>query len=215
MSSASAPVKYVVWTESLETSLLREITRIEPFAAEHGELLPRWKSVAANLIDQEPKLTYRSARDHFDNMVKEFKKIDHAQRRSSGSEEYVSEKVQLLQDLIMRMDEAAATKKRKQGKENERKEELETTGEKLCRDAEVRVAKRAKQSTSSPAKDNGDSSWNDLLEFEKKRHNDDHEYRMERLKFDKEEQQLRRAQSAQLESIVATMARFITEQSKK
>ncbi|KAG9398090.1 hypothetical protein AC1031_015010 [Aphanomyces cochlioides] len=149
-------------------------------------------------------------------MVKEFKKIDHAQRRSSGSEAIKwIRRVQLLQDLIMRMDEAAATKKRKQGKENERKEELETTGEKLCRDAEVRVAKRAKQSTSSPAKDNGDSSWNDLLEFEKKRHNDDHEYRMERLKFDKEEQQLRRAQSAQLESIVATMARFITEQSKK
>ncbi|KAF0736252.1 hypothetical protein Ae201684_007274 [Aphanomyces euteiches] len=83
------------------------------------------------------------------------------------------------------------------------------------RDAEVRVAKRAKQSTCSPAKENGESSWNDLLEFEKKRHKDDHEYCMEHLKFDKEEQQLRRAQSAQLESIDATMARFINEQNKK
>ncbi|KAF0708531.1 hypothetical protein AaE_013174 [Aphanomyces astaci] len=63
------PAKYVAWTEDLEVALLREVTRIEPFAADHGELLQRWKLVASGLSDQVPKINYRSAREHVDVML--------------------------------------------------------------------------------------------------------------------------------------------------
>ncbi|ETV81166.1 hypothetical protein H257_05753 [Aphanomyces astaci] len=63
------PVKYVAWTEDLEVALLREVTRIEPLGADHGELLQRWKLVASGLSDQVPKINYRSAREHVDVML--------------------------------------------------------------------------------------------------------------------------------------------------
>ncbi|RQM24140.1 hypothetical protein B5M09_013534, partial [Aphanomyces astaci] len=144
------PAKYVAWTENLEVALLREVTRIKPFAADNSELLQRWKLVASG---QVPKINYRSAREHVDVMLKDFKKDDDAQKRSSGTEEYVTERVQLLQDLVMRMDEVATSKKRKQNKESEKRELLETTSDKLCREAEILVAKRSRTSTGSANED--------------------------------------------------------------
>ncbi|RLO00271.1 hypothetical protein DYB28_004012 [Aphanomyces astaci] len=156
------PAKYVAWTEDLEVALLREVTRIKPFAADNGELLQRWKLVASGLSDQVPKINYRSAREHVDVMLKDFKKDDDAQKRSSGTEEYVTERVQLLQDLVMRMDEVATSKKRKQNKESEKRGLLETTGDKLCREAEILVAKRSRTSTGSA---NEDSEYVAILGF--------------------------------------------------
>ncbi|RHY87548.1 hypothetical protein DYB35_013679 [Aphanomyces astaci] len=199
-----APKTYIGWTEDLEVELLREVSRIEPFAADHGDLLQRWKLVASVLSDHEPKLKYCGAREHVDAMLKEFKQDDKVQQLSSGTDEDVTEKVQLLQDLVMRMDEVASSKKEKRVKESEKTEVLESTGDKLCRESEIRVAKRSKTlsssrlSTGSSQDDSVESSLNDLLEFEKQRHEDDHKYRMERLKFDNEEQRLCRLQSTQL-----------------
>ncbi|RHY24223.1 hypothetical protein DYB25_009152, partial [Aphanomyces astaci] len=122
---------------------------------------------------------------------------------------------QLLQDLVMRMDEVATSKKSKQNKESEKRELLETTGDKLCREAEIRVAKRSRTSTGSANEDAGESTLNDLLEFEKWYHDDDHKYHMERLKFDNEEQLLRRQQSTQLESIVGIMPQFLNSQQNR
>ncbi|KAF0771235.1 hypothetical protein AaE_002469, partial [Aphanomyces astaci] len=68
-----APKTYIGWTEDLEVELLRDVSRIEPFAADHGDLLQRWKLVASGLSDHEPKLKYRGAREHVDAMLKEFK----------------------------------------------------------------------------------------------------------------------------------------------
>ncbi|RQM31413.1 hypothetical protein B5M09_013861 [Aphanomyces astaci] len=211
---------YITWTEDLEVELLREVSRIEPFAADHGDLLQRWKLVASGLSAHEPKINYRGAREHVDAMLKQFKQEDKVQQLSSGTDEDVTEKVQLLQDLIMRMDEVASSKKRKRVKESEKKKVLESTGDKLCREAEIRVAKRSKTwsssrlSTGSSQDDSVESSLNDLLEFEKQRHEDDHKYRMERLKFDNEEQRLRRLQSTQLENLVGVMMQFMGNQQK-
>ncbi|RHY54583.1 hypothetical protein DYB26_009721 [Aphanomyces astaci] len=216
-----APKTYIAWTEDLEVELLREVSRIEPFAADHGDLLQRWKLVASGLSAHEPKLNYRGgAREQVDAMLKQFKQEDKVQQLSSGTDEDVTEKIQLLQDLIIRMDEVASSKKRKRVKESEKMKVLESTGDKLCREAETRVAKRSKTlsssrlSTGSLQDDSVESSLNDLLEFEKQRHEDDHKYRMERLKFDNEEQHLRRLQSTQLENLVGVMMQFMDNQQK-
>ncbi|RHY18055.1 hypothetical protein DYB28_003073 [Aphanomyces astaci] len=187
---------YITWTEDLEVELLREVSRIEPFAADHGDLLQRWKLVASGLSAHEPKLNYRGAREHVDAMLKQFKQEDKVQQLSSGTDEDVTDK------------------------ESEKKKVLESTGDKLCREAEIRVAKRSKSlsssrlSTGSSQDDSVESSLNDLLEFEKQRHEDYHKYRMERLKFDNEEQRLRRLQSTQLENLVGVMMQFMGNQQK-
>ncbi|CAK4073445.1 unnamed protein product [Aphanomyces euteiches] len=112
----------------------------------------------------------------------------------------------------MRIDEVNNSKKRKQAREKTRKDLLEPTGERLCQEAETRVAKRARITPENANDANSESAINDLLELEKKRHEDEHEYRMERLKLDKEEQQLRRSQAAQMESIVNLLAQIVSRQ---
>ncbi|RHY07275.1 hypothetical protein DYB30_006827 [Aphanomyces astaci] len=190
-SARRALSKYIYWTEDIELAILREAIRVEPFAADHGELLARWTLVAAAVAEQEPRVTPRAAREHVHMLLKKFKADDQAQRLSSGTAEEVTEKVQLLQDIAMRMDEVASSRTMKKTKETAKRDLLETTGEKLCREAEVRVAKRSRISTGSASDDLGESNLTELFEFEKKRHNDEHEYRMERLKLDREEQVLR------------------------
>ncbi|KAG9410614.1 hypothetical protein AC1031_018638 [Aphanomyces cochlioides] len=197
-------MKHITWTEDLDVFLLREVTRVEPFAADHGELLPRWKLVANALLEEEPRMNLRSAREHFEILMKNFKATDEAQRSSSGAEEYVTEKVQLMQDIVMRIDEVKNSKKRKHLSENARKDLLESTGEKLCNEAEIRVAKRSKHTHESNQEICSESALTDLLEFERKRHEDEHEYRMERLKLEKEEQQLRRSKTTQMENIIVS-----------
>ncbi|ETV95438.1 hypothetical protein H310_11308 [Aphanomyces invadans] len=90
------------------------------------------------------------------------------------------------------------TKKTKKEKEQKRRDSLESTGSQLCLEAEQRIVKRQRIANTAPIKkEDSDVVTQEILEFEKQKHADDHAYRMQRLEFDKEEQKLRLAQMAE------------------
>ncbi|ETV80473.1 hypothetical protein H257_06744 [Aphanomyces astaci] len=151
-------------------------------------------------------------------MVEAFKSTDKAQRLwGTGSDEEVTEQVQLLQDLVDRRAATDEAKKSKKDKEQKKRDSLESTGSQLCLEAEQRVVKRQRSVSSvTTKKEDPDAVAQDLLEFEKKKHSDDHINRMERLEFEKEEQKLRLAQMAentkrndQLERLLLEMGKLI------
>ncbi|RHZ14811.1 hypothetical protein DYB26_011657, partial [Aphanomyces astaci] len=185
------------WTDDLDLALLREVLRVEPYDGEHGTLIHRWKEVAVSLaLYSNQGIPHRSARDHYEGLVQAFKATDKSQRQwGTGSDEDVPEKVQLLQDLVDRRDATDTLKTAVKSKDKKRKESLESTGSQLCVEAEQRVSKR--QRPMSAKREQSDAMVDELLEFEKKKQMDDHRFRMERLEFDREEQQLRKAQMAE------------------
>ncbi|RHZ32038.1 hypothetical protein DYB37_012499 [Aphanomyces astaci] len=185
------------WTYDLDLALLREVLRVEPYDGEHGTLIQRWKEVAASLsLYSNQGIPHRSARDHYEGLVQAFKATDKSRRQwGTGSDEDVPEKVQLLQDLVDRRDAANTLKTTVKSKDKKRKESLESTGSQLCVEAEQHVSKR--QRAMSAKREQSDAMVDELLEFEKKKEMDDHRFRMERLEFDREEQQLRKAQMAE------------------
>ncbi|KAG9415309.1 hypothetical protein AC1031_008746 [Aphanomyces cochlioides] len=102
----------ISWSLDLELALLREIVRIERYEAPYGELLSRWEEVAKGVnAYAELSISLRSAREHFDAMKKNFERTDKSQLlNGTGSEEEVSEKVNLMQDIVERMDEPVEAK---------------------------------------------------------------------------------------------------------
>ncbi|RHY18747.1 hypothetical protein DYB32_010336 [Aphanomyces invadans] len=184
----------------LDLALLREVVRVEPYDGEYGTQTARWKAIAVSLSTLfDCEIPHRSARDHFETMVETFKATDKAQRmRGTGSNEEVTEQVQLLQDLVDRRAASKETKKTKKEKEQKRRDSLESTGSQLCLEAEQRIVKRQRIANTAPIKkEDSDVVTQEFLEFEKQKHADDHAYRMQRLEFDKEEQKLRLAQMAE------------------
>ncbi|RHZ39261.1 hypothetical protein DYB28_004801 [Aphanomyces astaci] len=155
-------------------------------------------------------IPHHSARDHYESMLETFKSSDRAQRLwGTGNEEAILEKtvpaiqakkprhIQLLQDLVDRREEKDEAKKAKKEKDQKRRDSLESTGSQLCLEAEQRVAKRQRTAGTAQKKDESDSTLQDLLDFEKQKHSEDHTYRMERLEFDKEEQKIRLVQMSE------------------
>ncbi|RHX97307.1 hypothetical protein DYB25_012201 [Aphanomyces astaci] len=208
--------KQIAWSSEMDLALLREVLRVEPYDGEYGTLTVRWKTIASKLSSCfECTIPYRSARDHFEVMLEGFKATDKAQRMfGTGSEEEVTEQVQILQDIVDRRAAKDEVKKTKKDKEQKRRDSLESTGSQLCVEAEQRVAKRQRSVGPTPKKE--DQDIQDLLEFEKQKHTDDHTYRMERLEYEKEEQKLRLAQMAegakrneQLERLLLEMGKLI------
>ncbi|RLO09099.1 hypothetical protein DYB28_005262 [Aphanomyces astaci] len=168
------------WTDDLDLALLREVVRV-----------PASLSLYSN-----QGIPRRSARDHYDGLVQAFKATDKSQRQwGTGSDEDVPEKVQLLQDLVDQRDATDTLKTAVKSKDKKGKESLESTGSQLCVEAEQRVSKR--QRPMSAKREQSDAMVDELLEFEKKKQMDHHRFRMERLEFDREEQQLRKAQMAE------------------
>ncbi|RHY47476.1 hypothetical protein DYB28_001522 [Aphanomyces astaci] len=211
--------KQLAWSTDMDLALLREVVRVEPYDGEYGTLTARWKAIASSLLTLfECEIPYRLARDHYESMVEAFKSTDKAQRLwGTGSDEEVTEQVQLLQDLVDRRAATDEAKKSKKDKEQKKRDSLESTGSQLCLEAEQRVVKRQRSVSSvTTKKEDPDAVAQDLLEFEKKKHSDDHMYRMERLEFEKEEQKLRLAQMAentkrndQLERLLLEMGKLI------
>ncbi|RHY00543.1 hypothetical protein DYB25_008125 [Aphanomyces astaci] len=195
----------------MDLALLREVLRVEPYDGEYGTLTLRWKTVAANISSCfEMDIPHHSARDHYESMLETFKSSDRAQRLwGTGNEEAILEKtvpaiqakkprhIQLLQDLVDRREEKDEAKKAKKEKDQKRRDSLESTGSQLCLEAEQRVAKRQRTAGTAQKKDESDSTLQDLLDFEKQKHSEDHTYRMERLEFDKEEQKIRLVQMSE------------------
>jgi hypothetical protein len=214
--------KQLSWNDEMDLGLLREVVRVEPYDGEYGTLTARWKTIAATLSAcYDTDIPYRSARERYDCMVEAFKASDKAQRlRGTGSAEDVTEQVQLLQDLVDRREAADETRKVKKVKDQKKRESLESTGSQLCQEAEERVSKRQRSSDKKDEKD--ESEITQILELEKKRHNDDHAYRMERLEYDREEQRIRMAQmednakrNDQMDRMLTSMADFIKVMAEK
>ncbi|ETV74007.1 hypothetical protein H257_11315 [Aphanomyces astaci] len=101
------------------------------------------ETVAANISAYfEIEIPHRSARDHYESMLETFKSTDRAQRLwGTGSEEEVTEQVELLQNLADRREAKDEAKKAKKEKEQKRRDAMELTGFQLCLEAEQRVAK--------------------------------------------------------------------------
>ncbi|ETV71714.1 hypothetical protein, variant [Aphanomyces astaci] len=88
-------------------------------------------------------IPHHSAQDHYEFMLETFKSSDRAQRLwGTGSEEEVTEQVQLLQDLVDRREVNDQAKKAKKEKDPKRRDSMESTESQLCLEAEQRVAKR-------------------------------------------------------------------------
>ncbi|KAG9406291.1 hypothetical protein AC1031_002616 [Aphanomyces cochlioides] len=208
-----------LWSLDLELALLREILHT------CGELLSRWEEVAKGVSAYaELSISLRSAREHFDVMKKNFERTDKNQLLyGTGSEEEVSEKVNLMQDIVERMDEVKHSKMSERDKEKKRKLALETTGHRLCAEAEERVSKRQKSKAVEAKEDASASLELQLVELEKKKLDEDHIFRMESLAVKCEEMRLRTEdqrllaaqleesskRSAQMETLVMTFSNFI------
>ncbi|RHZ01230.1 hypothetical protein DYB31_002764 [Aphanomyces astaci] len=183
----------------MDLALLHEVLRVEPYDGEYATLSLRWKTVAANISAYfEVDIPHRSARDHYESMLETFKSTDRAQRLwGTGSEEEVTEEVQLLQNLVDRREAKDEAKKAKREKDQKRRDAMELTALQLCLEAEQRVAKRYCTAETAQKKEESDSALQDLLDFEKQKHSDDHTYRLERLEFGKEEKKIRLAQMSE------------------
>ncbi|RHX99177.1 hypothetical protein DYB25_013724 [Aphanomyces astaci] len=190
----------------MDLALLREVLRVESYDGEYGTLTLRGKTVASNISACfEMDIPHHSAQDHYE-----------AQRLwGTGSEEEVTEQVQLLQDLVDRREVNDKAKKAKKEKDQKRRDSMEWTESQLCLEAEQRVAKRQRTEGLLKRRRSLTRLFRIYL-FLKQKHSDDHSYRVERLEFDKEEQKIRLAQMSesakrndQLERLLIEMGKLI------
>ncbi|CAK4081501.1 unnamed protein product [Aphanomyces euteiches] len=194
--------KQVVWTQEMDEALLKEVVRIGPYETCHGNVQAAWSKAALAMNDFDPSISGRACQARCDNLLLAFEKENKVSMRAPGVDEDEDDVVKLKQDILDRREDYRQRKIRKRGDEKSRSELLETAGEKACNDAEERVAKRlatsSKQSELTSKKEPKSDPIEQLLAFEHKRHDDEHTYRMERLEFEKNELQQRRAEQRQM-----------------
>ncbi|ETW09290.1 hypothetical protein H310_01682 [Aphanomyces invadans] len=120
--------------------------------------------------------------------------------RASGVDEDLGDMTKLKQDILDQREDAKSKKTRKREDERDRQDLLDQAGEKACNDAEERVAKRMALGTMPVTikRDAARDPTDLLLAFETKRHDDDHAYPMQRLKFEQDEQEIRRNEQRQM-----------------
>ncbi|RHZ14318.1 hypothetical protein DYB28_009297 [Aphanomyces astaci] len=124
--------------------------------------------------------------------------------RASGVYEDDDDMTKLKQDVLDMREDSKSKRTRKRENEQDRQDELELAGEKACSEAEERVSKRMALGV-APTVSKRDASRDPtdmLLAFETKRHDDDHAYRMQRLKFEQDEQEIRRAEQRQMSMLL-------------
>ncbi|ETV71713.1 hypothetical protein H257_13143 [Aphanomyces astaci] len=159
-------------------------------------------------------IPHHSAQDHYEFMLETFKSSDRAQRLwGTGSEEEVTEQVQLLQDLVDRREVNDQAKKAKKEKDPKRRDSMESTESQLCLEAEQRVAKRQRTEGLLKRRRSMTRLFRIYL-FLKQKHSDDHSYRVERLEFDKEEQKIRLAQMSESAKRNDQLERLLIEMGK-
>ncbi|KAG9397930.1 hypothetical protein AC1031_016348 [Aphanomyces cochlioides] len=87
---------------STDVDLLREVMRIQPFAAEYGQTGRRWEQLSVCMceIHGEGAVTAYSCRRRFEDLVENFKNETMNSLRASGTDEEYTEREQLLQDIV-------------------------------------------------------------------------------------------------------------------
>ena len=118
----------MIWTELHETYLLREILHLQPWVERFGshERGQCWEQIAAVLNSlEEPifKVSLRSVRDHYNLMVKKYKKKWEDEEKSSGISPEHTEIDDALLDLIQRFDEADSERKKESGEKKRKTED--------------------------------------------------------------------------------------------
>ncbi|CAK4313723.1 unnamed protein product [Aphanomyces euteiches] len=206
--------KQVQWTEEVDELTLKEIVRMCPYESPHGKVAVAWSLIAQSLHEFDASISGRACQDHCEKILHEFAKDSRMLQRGSGIEEDESDLVKLKQDVIDRREAAVAEKASKKRKSEEKMDELVATGEALCQEAEERVAKRLKSPRDHPPKLTAELA-NDpidrLIEFEKAKHQDDHDYRMERLEFEKASLEVRRQEQEQAQKQQQELSRMLFE----
>ncbi|RHZ01734.1 hypothetical protein DYB35_002254 [Aphanomyces astaci] len=194
--------KQVMWTEEMDEALLKEVVRLGPYEVGHGKVTATWQQAAASLHDFDPTISGRSCQARCDTILHDFSQENQQSLRASGVDEDEDDVVKLKQDILDRRDDAKVRRVRKWESEQERSDDLELAGEKACNDAEERVTKRLATGNTvekrTSKKDPTNDAMEQLMAFERQRHDDDHAFRMERLVFERAEQDMRRNEQRQL-----------------
>ncbi|RLO05796.1 hypothetical protein DYB28_004861 [Aphanomyces astaci] len=190
-------------TEDMDEALLKEVVRLGPYEVGHGKVTATWTKAALVMHEFDLNISARACQTRCDTMLHKFSQDNQRCMRASGVEEDDDDIVKLKQDILDRRDDAKMRRTRKRDSEHERLDELELAGVKACSDAEERVSKRLSTSSSSSVKSSSKMDvvidpMDQLMEFERKRHEDDHTFRMERLHFERQEQEMRRNDQKQM-----------------
>ncbi|ETW10439.1 hypothetical protein H310_00744 [Aphanomyces invadans] len=139
-----------------------------------------------------------------DGILDQFGHENQKSMRASGVDDDADDLTKLKQDVHDQREDAKSKRTRKRESEQDRQDELDLAGEGACNEAEERVSKRMTLGNNPTAskRDTGHDPTDLLLAFETKRHEDDHAYRMQRLKFEQEEQEYRRNEQRQMAKLL-------------
>ena len=94
------------FTPYLDIQLLRVIVADPPFAARHGNVQEKWEAVQSRMSNVTG---WKSLRDRFTLLVKQFKAQSMIQLKKSGTEEEYTERGKLLKEICELMAEEPKT----------------------------------------------------------------------------------------------------------
>ena len=90
-----------------DLNLLKQVLADPPFCAKHGGTQQKWEDIQTKL---NPDVTWRTIRDRFTLLVKQFKTATSENLKKSGTEEEFTEKEVLLQEIVDLMRESETQK---------------------------------------------------------------------------------------------------------
>lgn len=88
-----------------KNNLLIEVQTEQPFAKNRKEMNVSWETVANNLKENfNYDCNSRQCREHFEALIKSFKKDDAKEKKGSGTDEDFGQYKQLCQDIVELME---------------------------------------------------------------------------------------------------------------
>ncbi|KAG3025585.1 hypothetical protein JG687_00012397 [Phytophthora cactorum] len=127
------PTKRKNFSEAEDVMLLKQTIADEPYKQEHGKVMEQWEKLAYALVANpdfsHKNLIAETAQNRVNAHIAAANKKNTAAKRLSGVTESHSEKDQLLDELILRMDECKAETMAKKKLKNEQTIASEDAGE--------------------------------------------------------------------------------------
>ncbi|KAG6943851.1 hypothetical protein JG687_00018199, partial [Phytophthora cactorum] len=185
------PTKRKNFSEAEDVMLLKQTIADEPYKQEHGKVMEQWEKLAdarvASPDFSRKNITAKTAQNRVNALIAAANKKNTAAKRLSGVTESHSEKDQLLDELIMRMDEYKAEKMAKKKLKNEQTIASENAGKKIRRIAVERL-KRCREeadgvANDSPSRNNKFAKLAEILKTQKEQ-----ELAMRREQWEQERQ---------------------------
>ena len=123
-----------------DLELLRQVVRTEPFRAEHGQVRGTWAAIGVTLTENaDVEYTGRACQDRFKSLFSGYKAFLSDSKRASGVCEEHTERLDLLEDIRERMEDAESEKESAKSAKAAKKDRLEMAGELLMAAAETRA----------------------------------------------------------------------------